>query len=291
MNRFHRHLKLPRATALVAALGLTVAASALAEKEIGRVVAVRGTVTAKAPGEGARALQCNDPIFAGDEIEVSEKGGLGVLSGGVYAGMGEKTDLELETTDAGAPRLDVKHGHVRVLDAEAGSGSARILTPGLLAYDAGSDTEALVFPEKAWTVSMVCAYDDPVQVTRAAKGDGTRAAPGTCAIDKPRESLFTSPATHPRLAVIDDDCGGAGLIPVAGSAADHFGSPADVAAGPDVAASAFGSPSLAPAVAGVAGANSLRNSCDAGTCGGNTPGPVPGPPFGNTPSPFIPPTN
>jgi hypothetical protein len=277
---------------ILAGLAVVLVASvAGAEKEIGRVVAVRGQATAKATDGATRSLQCNDPIYEGDEIAVSQKGGLGVMSSGVYAGMGEETEIEMESTDAGAPRVDLKRGHLRILDAGSTSGAARIETPGLLAYDAGRDTEALVFPEKAWTVSMVCAYEDPVQVTRSAKGDGTRAEPGRCAIDKPRESLYTSPASHSRLGVIDDDCGGSLLAPVAGTASDHFASPADVAAGPDVAANAFGSPSLAPAVAGVAGVNSLRNSCDAGTCGarsGDVP-PTPPVPFGNTPSPFIPP--
>jgi hypothetical protein len=285
-----RFARLARTGAFAVAIAMAVPTVAAAEQEIGRVVAVRGQATAQAPGGAPRSLQCNDPIYAGDQIEIADEGVLGVLSGGIYAGMGQKTRLEMQATDGGAPRLDLQQGHLRVLDAESGGSAARIQTPGLLAYDAGRDTEALVYPEKAWTVSMVCAYEDPVQVTRAAKGDGTRALPGRCAIDKPREALFTAPANHPRLAVIDDECGTPLLTPVAGTALDHFGSPADVAAGPDVAAAAFRSPTLAPAVAGVSGVKRLRDSCDAGTCGGGGPGGGPGP-FGNTPFPFVPPPN
>lgn len=290
MDHPTRFARLARAGALIVAVAMAAPAVAIADDEIGRVVAVRGQATARAADGSERTLECDDPIYEGDAITISERGGLGILSGGVYTGLDQKTELEMQTTEAGAPRLGLKQGHLRVVDADSGSGAPRIETPGLLAYDAGRDTEALVFPEKAWTVSMVCAYDDPVQVTRAAKGDGTRAQPGQCAIDKPREALFTSPATHPRLAMIDDDCGSGLLAPVAGTAADHFGSPADVAAGPDVAASAFRGPTLAPAVGGVAGANTLRTTCDNGACGGGGPGSV-GPTFGNTPSPFIPPTN
>ncbi len=281
-------------TALAAALSAlwvgVAPGSALAEETIGRVVAVRGQVTAESPDGTSRSLQCDDPVYAGDVLKTPAEGKVGILAGGVYAGIGEKSEMTMAATDGGAPDLDLKAGHLRILDSEGGAGgSARISTPTLLAYDAGDDTEALVFPEKVAMVSMVCAYDAPVTVTRSAVGDSTRADSGQCVVAKPKESLYTAAASHPRLPVIDDDCGAP--TPVAGTALDHFGTPADVALGPDVAAAAFAAPSLAPAIAGASAANGVRTPCDGDTCSGARAGGLSvggGPPgFGNTPSPPI----
>jgi len=285
MSHPHRFAIGVPVVAVAAALAGAVAGSAAADETIGRVVAVRGEVTAQAPGGEPRTLRCDDPIYAGDQLSTAADGRLGVLSGGIYSGIGEKSAMRIDSTEAGAPSLDLQRGHLRVVDAESGAQApARLETPGLVAQNAGHDTEALVFPEKAWKVSMVCAYDDPVAVTRAAKGDGTSAEPGTCAVDKPREPLFTAQATHPRLPVIQDDCHLA--APVAGGALDYFGSPADVALGPDVAAAAGGQ-SLAPAIGGVGGINQLRTACDTGNC--TSPNGPPRPPFGTAPFPFRPP--
>ena len=240
------------------AAGLLVAAStpAIAAEDVGRVVAVRGHVTAQAPGEPERKLDCNDPIYAGDRIVSAEAGGLGIMSDGVYSGLNEKTTVDFRTTAEGAPALSLQRGHLRVLDA-AGEEPARIETPGLLASNAGDDTEAIVFPEKAGTVSMVCPWEDPVGVARVLDpAVGTRPDPGQCAIDKPKEPLFLAEATHPKLGVINDHC-----TPVAGLIGQRF--LPDVAAGPPMSM-----PAVGPPINSNYNVQDLRQACDQpGTCG------------------------
>ena len=245
---------------------LLAASPAAADETVGRVVAVRGTVKAQAPGQPLRDLECNDAIYEGDRIITSRDSKLGMISGDIYSGMNERTTLEYTTTEEGTPKLALEQGHLRVLDSSQ-TDRARILTPGLLAYDAGTDTEAFAFPEKAWTVSMVCPWDQSLAVTRVAAGhEGTRPQPADCAIDKPREPLFTSAATHAKLPVIDDLCTPA--IPVAAHAASRFASPADVALGPPPPVEAAGPGlSIGPPIAGAAGSQGLPIACDVpGTC-------------------------
>ncbi len=252
---------------LVLAASLAAAGSAPAADDVGRVVAVRGSVTAAAPGEAPRQLHCDDPIYEGDRIVSGEGAGLGIMSDGVYSGLDEKTTLAFRTTEQGAPELDLEVGHLRVLDA-ANDESPRIQTPGLLAYNAGNDTEAIVSPEKLGTLSMVCPYDESVSVTRVAMpGVGVRPEPGQCAIEKPKEPLFLADASHPRLGVINDHCS-----PVAGLVGPRF--LPDVAAGPGL-----DGPPIGPPINSPYNVQAIRDSCDnAASClrgglgGGGRPG-------------------
>lgn len=279
MNRVLRSLWGPLWAGVAAALVAGGAAAASADEPVARVVAVRGSATAQSPGEEPRPLRCNDPLHAGDRIATEPGASVSLLAGDVYAGLDART---VATVDGAAdrPRLAVERGHLRVLDA-GGRTPVRLETPGLAAADAGADVEALVFPEKAWTVSMLCAYDESLAVTRPS-GEGARPEAGSCAVSKPGEPLFVADASHPRLAVVADAC--PLDLELAGLPAGRFGSPADVALGPDVAAGPL--TSLAPAIA-AAGGGALRNPCEVGvSCSGPAAGTgSPFPPVGPPPLP------
>lgn len=260
---------------LVAGSPALAAETAAKDDTVGVVVAVRGEVTAQAPGGTPRRLECNDPIYAGDHIVSSEGAALGVMSQGVYAGMNQSTSLRFGTTETGTPDLSLEGGHLRMIESDSPN-PGRIETPGLLARDAGEDTEALVFPEKRGVVSMVCPREGDVDVTAPSGGDSTQADAGQCAIHKPKEPVFTSKASHDPLGIIDDTCR---AVPVAGGVTPHFSDPAsDVALG-DVAGSA---PSVGPPIAAQIDTQGIRNGCDGGACSApsaanNTPTPRPSP--------------
>ena len=134
------------------------------------------------------------------------------------------------------------------------------------------DGEALVFPEKIFVVSMVCSRDHSIDASR----DGEEgkldqlltAAPGECVVSKPREPLYTSAASHPKLALLERDLCGPGLGVELASLADPF-APDDLAAllPPPVGAPP---PGLAPPV--VSGFSSVYAACTVGpTCSASFP--------------------
>lgn len=260
---------------------LLLAAPALAAdgEPVGVVVAVRGVVTAQAPGQAPRQLDCNDPIYTDDHLVSSEGAKLGVMSRGVYAGLNQQTSLRFGTTETGTPDLSLEGGHLRMVESDSPS-PGRIHTPGLLAQDAGEDTEALVFPEKRGVVSMVCPREEAVAVTAIPGSESTRAIPGQCAIHKPKEPVFTSNASHDPLGIIDDACR---AVPVAGGVLPHFTNPAaDVSLGPPVNQALAGS-DVGPPIAAQIDTQGIRNACDGGACGSpratvnNVPAPRPTP--------------
>lgn len=261
------------ATALCALLMPAAGVVAQSTTPIGRVVTARGAVFAQAPGQERRILECRDAIYEGDRILTLDGSDVGIDSGSYYVRLGENTTAEMGLLASGAPRVDVVAGHLRLMDSEGGaSGSAQLATPGLLLARTGRDQDALVFAEKAGTVSMVCAYGGSLQVARLTDPGVSLAAPsGGCVVGKPREALFGAEASHPQLAVLmRDACEELAMTPVAG----RF-SPDSVALGPALApgggvgdapqplASAFGSGPAQPCAGGC-------------TRGGGGPTPTPG---------------
>ena len=71
-----------------------------------------------------------------------------------------------------------------------------IATPGLVAARSGSDTEAMAFAgEKAGVVSMVCPFEESVNLVRRGDPAQTAVAPaGSCVVSKPREPLYQARA-------------------------------------------------------------------------------------------------
>jgi hypothetical protein len=254
MKLERRRLRLAAACALALAGGWTAASAGAAEEVVGRVAAVRGTATAQAPGEKLRVLHCDDPIHRGDRIETAEGSEVGIVAGVFHAGLGAETALDFETTPAGSPDLRLAAGRLRLMRGGRAA-PARIATPGLLAARADADTEAFAFPEKSWVISMLCPRAGGLEATRASDpSQSISAGAGQCAIEKPREKLYLAPASHPRLAVLDQGCG---ELPLAGVAADRFVEPT-----PPVALA--GAPPAYPEVAALQ--RDVRLTCDVG-CG------------------------
>lgn len=235
-----------------------LAAGAQAAETVGHVVSVRGAVFAQSPGEERRILQCRDPLYDGDHVFTLDQSDVGIDAGSYYVRMGEGSEVALGAQPSGAPRVDLVQGHLRLIDSDEGKGaSAELTTPGLRVARTGPDQDALVLAEKAGVVSMVCAYEQPIDVARRLDpATHLVAQPGGCVVGKPRESLYAADATHPQLAVLlRDACEDLAMTPVAG----RF-SPADVALGPPAALAAttlpvpvaFGSGAGLPCIGGCA---------------------------------------
>jgi hypothetical protein len=247
--------------ALLAAPSLAEEAEASAA--IGRVVSVRGAAYAQSPGEERRVLQCRGPLYPGDEVRTLDGSDVGIDAGSYYVRLGENTAVEIDALGSGAPRLDLEAGHLRLMDSEGGaSASAELVTPGLRLARTGSDQDAMVFAEKAGSVSMVCSQGGALNVARL--GDPAallQATPGACVVAKPREPLYVAEATHPQLAVqMRDACQDLAGTPVA----DRF-SPDDVSLGP---ASTSGGMSSTPDPAALGGvAQPCSGACARGGVG------------------------
>ena len=268
------------AVALASALLGPALFAELAEsaEPVGRVVSTRGAVFAQAPGEDRRILQCRDPIRDGDRITTLDDSDVGIDAGSYYVRLGQNTTSEMGALASGAPRLDLVSGHLRLIDSAGGSGpSAELSTPGLRLARTGSDQDALVFAEKAGTVSMVCSNSGSLQVARRLDASIVLGAlPGGCVVGKPREALFAADASHPQLAVLmRDACEELAMVPVA----DRF-SPSDVALGPGAGAGVAPLP--------VPPAFRTATPCS-GACARSS-GTSPGGPGLPTQFPFVPPT-
>ncbi len=215
-----------------------------AETTVGYVVSVEGEAYAQAPGEEARRLECDSPIYRHDLITTMDDPGLAIMSGDAYVRLAGQSTLRFGTLAAGPPDLDLQKGHVRMMNMGNGSGSGSISTPGLILADARSNSEAIVFAEKIWTVSMICSRDDVLGVER--KGNPSErmvSNPGQCTISKPKEPLYTADASHKTLEMLArEQCGPneielgmadyfapgdlAALLPAVGAVAPGFGPPA-----------------------------------------------------------------
>lgn len=270
----------PRAAAAACGLALLAAGPGLAadRPEIGRVAAIEGIVYAQAPGEVLRRLSCDDPVFDGDQLLTEEDAAVGVLSEDFYTRLDQSTDMQMRVAAGGAPALDLRRGHLRLVDESATRAEGTIDTPGLTAAEAGRDTEAFAFPEKAWVVSMICGYEDPVDVARRDEpGETAAGAPRSCNVGKPREPIYTAPASDEQLPILARErCAGAPRFPVA----DRFERP-PVALAPPVAAPPPGSPVLAATADPCGGGAGV--GCNAPV--NLAPGPVPPAPIVVIPNP------
>jgi hypothetical protein len=188
------------AIAIAACMAPTVAT---AETPVGYVVSVEGEAYAQAPGEEARPLECDSPIYRHDLITTMVNPGLAIMSEDTYVRVAGNSTLRFGTLNSGPPDLDLQTGHLRMIDMGNGTRTGRIGTPGLVLADAGSNSEAIVFPEKIWTVSMICSRDDSLAVERNGKpGERMVSAPGQCAISKPKEPLYVAAASHEPLELL-----------------------------------------------------------------------------------------
>ena len=120
-------LRLARSLAL-ASMALWVVSPAGAATPVGYVVSVEGESYAQAPGEEARRLECDSPIYRHDRITTMAHPGLAIMSGDAYVRLAGDSSLHFRTLDSGPPDLDLETGHLRVIDMGDGSGTGRIST-------------------------------------------------------------------------------------------------------------------------------------------------------------------
>lgn len=248
---------------LLGALIVVGPAAARAATPIGYVVSVEGESYAQAPGEEPRLLACDDPIYRHDLVTTLDHPGLAIMSGDAYVRLGGNSKMHFRTLNSGPPDLDLEIGQVRVIDMGDGSRTSRIETPGLVLADARSNSEAIVFPEKIWTVSIVCSRDDRLAVER--RGNATErmtSAPGQCTIAKPKEPLYLAAASHESLGLLARDA--CGPLEIQLGLADRF-TPGDaagllpaVAAGPPPMP-----PPIAPAMAPTLPGCTVGGACSA----------------------------
>ncbi len=185
------------------AIGLAAASAAQAANPVGYVVSVEGESYAQLPGEEARLLECDSPIYRHDLITTMDHDGLAIMSGDAYVRLAGKSTMHFRTRNSGTPDLDLETGHVRVIDMGDGSRTSRISTPGLMLADSRSTSEAIVFAEKIWAVSMVCSRDETLAVERRGNpAERLQSAPGQCTISKPKEPLFLADASHDQLGLL-----------------------------------------------------------------------------------------
>ena len=245
----HRPLANHPTIALCAALytfaALVAPIAATAQTAVGYVVSVEGEAYAQAPGEEARLLECDSPIYRHDLVTTMVNPGLAIMSGDAYVRLAGNTTMRFGTLNSGPPDLDLQTGQLRMIDMGDGSRTGRIATPGLVLADARSTSEAIVFTEKIWTVSMICSRDDALGVERNGKpGERMVSAPGQCTISKPKEPLYTAAASHDPLELLARAQCGPFEVPI--GLADRF-APGDLAG--LLPAVAAGPPGLPPPIA------------------------------------------
>lgn len=249
---------------------------------VGYVVTADGEAYAQAPGEEARLLECDSPIYRHDLITTMGDPGVAIMSGDSYVRLAGNSTMRFGTLNSGPPDLSLEKGHVRMIDMGDGSRTGSITTPGLVLADSRSTSEAIVFAEKIWTVSLICSREESLGVARNGKpGERMVSKPGECTISKPKEPLYTAAANHDQLGLLARDTCGPIEIPLA--LADRFapdelaGVLPPVAAGPPPMP-----PPAAPSMAAI-----LPGCTVGGTCPEVLPFVITGPPVG-PPAPPIP---
>jgi len=262
MSALHTTLSGIAVSLLVLVSSVTAAS---AGSVVGYVATVEGEAYAQAPGEEARRLECDSPIYRHDEITTMKGPGLAILSGDFYVRLAGESRMRFATRNSGAPDLDLSSGHLRMMDLGNGSaGAGFINTPGLELADTRTNSEALVFVEKISLVSMVCSRDHSIDATRLGKegkADETlTSSSGECIVSKPREPIYLAAASHPQLGLLARDMCGAGLGVELASLADPF-APDDLASllPPPVGAGPQG---LEPPI--VSGFDSIFTACTVG---------------------------
>lgn len=253
---------------------IAIPSIASAAATVGYVVTADGEAYAQAPGEEARRLECDAPIYRHDLITTVGDPGVAIMSGDSYVRLAGNSTMRFGTLNSGPPDLDLEKGQVRMIDMGNGSNTGAISTPGLLIADTRSSSEAIVFAEKIWTVSMICSRDEALGVERNGNpGERMVTRPGQCTISKPKEPLYSAAASHDELGLLArDQCGS---LDIHLGLADRF-NPGDLAS--VLPAVAAGPPPMAPPIA-PALAPTLPGCTVGGSCQENlrfiiTPGPI-----------------
>ena len=188
---------------------------------IGYVVTADGEAYAQAPGEEPRLLECDSAIYRHDLITTVGDPGVAIMSGDSYVRLAGNSTMTFGSLNSGPPELDLQKGHVRMIDMGDGSQTGSIKTPGLVLADTRSTSEAIVFAEKLWMVSMVCSREESLGVERNGNpGERMISKPGECTISKPKEPLYIASANHDQLGLLAR--GQCGPIGISLALADRF---------------------------------------------------------------------
>jgi hypothetical protein len=135
------------------------------DAKLGQVVAVSGAAHAQAPGQASRALACDDPLRACEELVTEPGASLSFLSGDVLVRVGGGSRVALAGSE-GAPDLFVHDGSVRSTDGRAaGAAPVKLTTRDLAASASGADAELRT---GAGVPSQLCAYDGSAVVDAGA---------------------------------------------------------------------------------------------------------------------------
>jgi hypothetical protein len=184
---------------------LSLAGSALAADEIGRVSAVGGDATAQQPGAELRPLACGDPVFAGDTLRTGAGSSVGVQLDDVATHLDANTQVEIGRTPENTPSARLVRGKVRMIDPRDEGAPAQLSALAADAHVKGNDAEAYIFSEKVGPYAMMCEWDDPLPVTRGK--ESKTANPGECVIAKPKEPLYTANGHDQRIPALAQECG------------------------------------------------------------------------------------
>jgi hypothetical protein len=215
--------------ALLASASLQLAIAANAQEQdsrtpIGRVVSLQGSAAAVSPGGESRSLACDSVVYEGDRLSTDAAASLGVLTGSVYTGVAESTQVEVAGGEA--VRLSLAVGHIRVVDASS-QGEASIATPDIEAQSIGRDAEAIVAGSEGSASSKICSWRDSIEVTALGGASASRSAKsGSCAVRSAGGRLAGIDGAYPPLALASGESCREQRIAAVGLD-DHL-SPADV---------------------------------------------------------------
>ncbi|MBC8340394.1 MAG: hypothetical protein H8E63_01875 [Proteobacteria bacterium] len=177
--------------------------------KIGYVVTADGEAYAQAPGEEPRLLECDSEIYRHDLITTVGDPGVAIMSGDSYVRLAGNSTMTFGSLNSGPPELDLQKGHVRMIDMGDGSQTGSIKTPGLVLADTRSTSEAIVFAEKVWMVSMVCSREENLGVERNGNpSERMISKPGAGRITEQKAALCVADGNHDRRGLPSGGGGG-----------------------------------------------------------------------------------
>ncbi len=224
----------------ITALCLFSTTPAHAAAPIAEVASVKGVAEAIATDGSRRMLAHGDVVYAGERVVSGSGSSAGLWLDTALAQLDEKSRVRFSgATDARA-RVEVEEGAVRVVDPRRGGLPIELVALDATTRVAGGDSEARILREKTGPYAILCDWEEPISVARAASGGagegaGGRAAgerrstdaAGNCIVANQRESLFEAPAHANRISLLE----GAPSLADAGPAIDVaqlIGGPGDL---------------------------------------------------------------
>lgn len=197
---------------------------------VGLVVAMRGDVTAQAPGQPERPVTCGDIVHENERVATGVASRVAILTGDVYAQLFVLSAARFGRGADGTAELALEQGRMRVIDprGETDARPVHVTASAADARFAGNDVDAYVLGPPGETNGMICSERVDLKVGRAA--EGTHAKPGQCAIASIGKPLYRASVPSERIALGEAyEC----VLPVAFGPLEQYFDPTDVAAGQD----------------------------------------------------------